>query len=31
MAEIFDLTVKITPITAAMKINLYTLVKRDLS
>ena len=31
MAEIFDLTEKITPVTAAMKINLHTLVKRGLS
>ena len=31
VAEIFDLTGKITPITAAMKMNLHTLVKRGLS
>ena len=31
VAEIFDLTGKITPITAAMKVDLYKLVKRGLS
>ena len=31
VAEIFDLIGKITPITAAMKMDLHTLVKRNLS
>ena len=31
VAEIFDLTGEITPITAAIKMDLHTLVKRDLS
>ena len=31
MGEIFDLAGKITPITAAVKMNLHTLVKRGLS
>ena len=31
MAETFELTGNITPITAAMKMELHALVKRDLS
>ena len=30
VSEIFDLTGKITPITATMKLDLHTLVKRGL-
>ena len=31
VAEVFDLTGKITPITATMKLNLHTLIERGLS